>query len=140
MTRLALGLAASLALVAPAAHAADLTITLHGVDTQGGNVRVALYATAETFKKEALAEVVASQPAHPGDVVFHLPGVAPGTYAVLAYHDANRNGKLDLVLGMFPDEGWGLSNDPEVIGPPPFADSAFAVADTPAAIDIAMRY
>ena len=139
MTRFALGLAAALALAAPA-RAADLTVTLHGVEARGGNLRVALYSKPETFKKEALADVVASQPAHPGEVTFLFPGVAPGTYAALAYHDANRNQKLDLVLGMFPDEGWGLSNNPDVIGPPPFTDSAFAVADAPVAIDVEMSY
>ena len=140
MTRLALSLAVTLAFVAPSAHAADLTVILHGVEDRDGNLRVALYSKAETFKKEAFAEVVASQPARPGNVTFLFPGVAPGTYAVLAYHDANRNRKLDLILGMFPDEGWGLSNNPEVVGPPPFADSAFSVSDAPTAIDIDMSY
>lgn len=140
MSLIPLALAPALALGAASAHAADLTVTLRGVEDRGGNLRVALYAKPETFKKEAFADAVGSQPARPGDVSFTFPGVAPGTYAAVAYHDANRNGKLDLVLGMFPDEGWGLSNNPDVIGPPPFSDSAFAVSDAPTAIGIAMSY
>ncbi|MGV0975151.1 MAG: DUF2141 domain-containing protein [Azonexus sp.] len=38
------------------------------------------------------------------------------------------NGKFDLRFGMFPTEGYGHSNNPKVMGPPKFADSAFDVA------------
>jgi len=46
----------------------------------------------------------------------------------MAYHDADLNGKFDLRFGMFPTAGYGLSNNPKVMGPPKFADSAFDVA------------
>lgn len=133
------GILAAMLGAAPA-HAGDLSVTLRGVEAKGGNLRVALYAKPETFKKEALAEAVLSQPARTGEMVFTFPAVAPGTYAVVAYHDANVNGKMDLILGMFPDEGWGLSNDPDVIGPPPFADSAFTVGEGPTDIAITLSY
>ena len=42
---------------------------------------------------------------------------------------------------MFPTEGYGLSNNPKVMGPPSYEDSAFAVtAEDPAQIELKMRY
>jgi uncharacterized protein (DUF2141 family) len=64
----------------------------------------------------------------------------PGRYAIMAYHDANQDGKLNLRLGMFPVEGYGLSNNPKVFGPPKFADSAFEVAGGETAVNINISY
>jgi uncharacterized protein (DUF2141 family) len=122
-------------------QAADLTVVVHGIAKEGGDIRVALYAKPETFRKEAQALAVRSQPAKLGDERFVFAGLPKGRYAVIAYHDENRNGKLDLILGMFPAEGWGLSNNPRVIGPPSFEDSAFACSDeAPCQVDIKLTY
>ena len=43
-------------------------------------------------------------------------------------------------LGMFPTEGYGLSNNPVVLGPPSFADSAFDVGTDAQAINVELRY
>ena len=47
---------------------------------------------------------------------------------------------VDRRFGMFPTEGYGLSKDPTVSGPPAFEDSAFEVGADPASISIAIRY
>ncbi len=52
-----------------------------------------------------------------------------GRYAVIAYHDEDGNGRLNLRFGMIPVEGYGLSNDPEVAGPPRFQDAAFELRE-----------
>ena len=65
---------------------------------------------------------------------------SPGRYALMAYHDENANGKLDLRLGMFPIEGYGLSRNPKVMGPPAFEDSAFELGAEGGAQQIEMRY
>jgi len=127
-------------LAATGVQAADLTVTVSGVRDDKAAVRIVLYADADTFRHEQEARQVLSVPAAPGTVrgVFHdLP---PGRYAVLAYHDENGNGKLDMIMGMFPDEGWGLSNDPTVIGPPRFEASAFEVAEAGTAITVPLHY
>jgi uncharacterized protein (DUF2141 family) len=41
---------------------------------------------------------------------------------------------------MFPTEGYGLSNNPKVVGPPKFADSAFEVAGPETTIEIILAY
>ena len=65
---------------------------------------------------------------------------APGRYAIMAYHDENSDGKLNLRLGMFPTEGYGLSNNPKVFGPPKFADSAFDLKGDEATVEIEISY
>ena len=128
------------ALAANGGRAAELTVAVTGVRDDANTVRIALYADADSFRHEQSARQVLSLPAAPGTVsgVFHdLPA---GRYAVLAYHDENGNQKLDMVLGMFPDEGWGLSNDPTVIGPPQFEDSAFELAEPATTITVPLHY
>ena len=61
-------------------------------------------------------------------------GLPTGRYAVMAYHDENADQKLNLRFGMFPTEGYGLSNNPAIIGPPKFADSVFAIQSCPGGI------
>ena len=60
-------------------------------------------------------------------------------YAALAYHDEDGNGILNKRFGMIPTEGYALSNDPEVIGPPSFESSDFEVLGD-ADINLTMRY
>ena len=47
---------------------------------------------------------------------------------------------VDRRFGMFPTEGYGLSNNPKVSGPPAFADSAFEVSGTETRISIDLHY
>ncbi len=70
----------------------------------------------------------------------HFLDVPPGQYAVMAYHDANDDQKLDLRFGMFPKEGWGLSNNPKVMGPPSFSASSFTMTEQTMATMIDMHY
>ena len=105
-----------------------------------GNIRVVLYAGADSFRHEDRAFQVLSVPATAASVAVVFTDLPVGQYAVLAYHDANDNKKLDLRFGMFPEEGWGLSNDPTVIGPPRFSASAFDVSEPGAKVPIRLSY
>ncbi len=103
-------------------------------------MRVGLYRQPDTFRKEAKALAVQQAAATVGTVEVAFSGLEPGEYAVMAYHDENANGQLDRRFGMFPIEGYGLSNNPEVMGPPAFKDSAFNVGGGTTAISIDVRY
>lgn len=136
----AFALAAALAW-SGAAAAAELQVVVRPVAHDHGTVKLALYSSPETFRKEDKALAMLSQPAVPGEMTFRFDGLAAGRYAIVAYHDENGNGKMDRFLGMIPTEGWGLSNNPEVSGPPQFEPSAFTVADAePTRIEIDLRY
>ena len=135
---------ASLALIALSlpslAQTATLTVNLHEVRNATGNLRASLYREPETFRKEDKAVQVVTLPAVAGDARIVFADLAPGKYAVMAYHDENADGRLNLRFGMFPTEGYGLSNNPQVMGPPKFADSAFEVSSPETAIDIKLAY
>ena len=96
----------------------------------------------KTFRKEAQAVAIQQVPASAGTVTVSFDALPPGRYAIMAYHDEDGNGELNRRFGMFPTEGYGLSNNPTVSGPPAFADSAFELpAGAGAArISIDIRY
>ncbi len=118
-----------------------LRIELKGIEHEQGEIRVALFANAKSFRKADQAFASHQEPAKKGTMTLTFEEVPAGQYAVMVYHDENANGKLDLRFGMFPTEGYGLSNNPKVMGPPSFEDSEFTVAtDTPSQIEIDIRY
>ncbi len=130
----------ALAAATPAVGA-DLEVTVRGVAHGKGAVKAALYGDPATFRKEEMAQSRQSRHAQAGDAVFVFSGLADGRYAVIVYHDENDNGQMDRFLGMIPTEGYGLSNNPEVSGPPQFDPSAIAVAgDQPVRTAIELRY
>ena len=139
--RVALILAAATASGTVSAEGQPMTVRLNGIEHDRGTVRVALFADPKTFRKADQAFASGEKPAKTGTVNLVFDDVPAGQYAIMAYHDENGNGELDRRLGMFPTEGYGLSNNPKVMGPPAFEDSQFQVAgDAPSEIDIDIRY
>lgn len=123
-------LAALVALATPPALAADLSVAAQQVRSGEGQVKLMLFEREEGFRKEDKARQVLALPAAAGSVSGVFRDLPPGRYAVIAYHDENGNDKLDLRFGMFPKEGYGLSNNPKLSGPPKFKDAAFEVTQT----------
>lgn len=117
-----------------------LQVTLTGIGHDRGSMRVGLYDDPKTFRKEAHALAIQQVPAATGTVTVSFPALAAGRYAVMAYHDEDGDGELDRRFGMFPTEGYGLSNNPTVTGPPAFEDSTFSVGAEASSLSIAIRY
>ena len=124
------------------AQQTTLDVDLTGIQHANGTVRVGLYQDPKTFRKEAHALAVQQVAAATGMVTVSFAALPPGRYAVMAYHDEDGNGELNRRFGMFPTEGYGLSNNPTVSGPPAFEDSAFEVPSAAGAarISIDIRY
>lgn len=119
----------------PAATAATVDIKVENVAGKG-KVSVAV-CDRERFLKQCA--YTASVPAEAGTMKVTVPDVPPGTFAVLAYEDANDNGELDRVLGI-PNESWGMSRAPAAMfGPPKFEDAAIEVKEDPTVVDIKLR-
>jgi len=117
-----------------------LNVSLTGIQHERGSVRVGLYSDPKTFRKEAQAIAVLQVAATPRTVQVSFDDLPPGRYAIMAYHDEDGNGELNRRFGMFPTEGYGLSNNPQIAGPPAFEDSAFEVGNSPTQISIEIRY
>jgi uncharacterized protein (DUF2141 family) len=122
------------------AHAADLEVSVQAVSGNNGKVKLMLFEREDGFRKEDKARQVLALPAGAGTVTGVFRDLPPGRYAVIAYHDENGDGKLNLRFGMFPKEGYGLSNDPKFSGPPKFKDAAFEVPETGKRIAIHLAY
>ncbi len=125
--------------IAPA-FAASLDIEASGVRNTEGQVKFMLFDKAEGFRKEAASREVLAVPAQTGALQAVFKDLPPGRYAVIAYHDENANGRLDLRFGMIPAEGYGLSNNPEVMGPPSFEHAAFELGEGGRRIEIRLDY
>ncbi|MBL7981411.1 MAG: DUF2141 domain-containing protein [Flavobacteriales bacterium] len=95
--------------------------------TAGGMLNLVLCPTADSYASEKGCRLV--QVKAEGSVVrIVLNDVAPGTYAIKAFHDIDRNGKLDTNFMGIPKEPYGFSNDAMgTFGPPSFEQAAFKV-------------
>lgn len=128
-------LACGLMLATSAASAATVEVRVSNVAAKG-KVSVAV-CDRERFLKQCLYS--ASVPAQPGETTVTLKDIPPGTWAVLAYQDANDNGQLDRNFIGIPSENYGFSrNAPSRFGPPGFEDAAIEVREgvTAAAIKL----
>ncbi len=124
MTTKRIGVAAASLLVAVAAvgagvptmprAGADLQVQLSGVRSAKGVVHLCLSPSPGRFldckaDPNAVARTLAAGSAGRID----LGPIKAGTYALLVVHDENRNGKLDMMMGI-PREGFGFSNNPSM--------------------------
>lgn len=107
------------------AHAADLKITVEGLDGDKGTLYLALYdqnGFPKSGQQIAGTMSKASQTTH----VFN--NLTPGRYAVSAYQDINSNEKLDKNLVGIPQEPYGFSNNAKgFMGPPKFESAAITL-------------
>lgn len=130
---------AMLAAFAAPALAADLEVAVQGSRGGDGPVKLMLFEREDGFRKEDRARQVLALPAG-GAPTGVFRGLPPGRYAVVAYHDENGDGKLNLRFGMFPKEGYGLSNAPKLVGPPKFKDAAFDLPESGARVVVRLGY
>ena len=127
-------------LLANQSCAADLNVAVESVRSSKGQVKLMLFEREQGFRKEDQARQVMALPAREGSVIGAFRDLPPGRYAVIAYHDENANDKLDLRFGMFPKEGYGLSNDYVPSGPPKYKAAAIDVPNTGASSVIRLAY
>jgi uncharacterized protein (DUF2141 family) len=131
---------AVLTVLSQAGRAAELEVDVQGVRGLTGQVKLMLFEREDGFRKEDKARQVLPVPAAAGTVSGVFKDLPAGRYAVIAYHDENGDGRLNLRFGMFPQEGYGLSNNPKLSGPPRFKDAAFEVGEAGSRISIRLDY
>ncbi len=103
-----------------------LTIEIVGVKSSDGNVRVAVYDTQDSFLSKDKVFKTGSASAKEGKTEVSIDDIPDGEYAVVLYHDANGNDKLDTNWLGVPKEPVGFSNAKmKTFGPPKFKECAF---------------
>jgi uncharacterized protein (DUF2141 family) len=133
------GAALLLSVATGAAVAADLAVKISGVAHERGKIRICLYNDPTGFRHEEKSVYIIEQPAAPVTVTARFENLPAGRYALIAYHDENGDGALNRLLGMIPSEGYGVSNNPKVMGPPKFEEAAIQL-DESMAVEIKLNY
>ena len=117
---------------AQTAMASTLKVRVTGATTAKGQIFVCVFREGQGFpdclKNKPTAKT--SVAAGPGvEVVFDA--IAPGDYAVSAFHDENGNGRIDTNFIGIPRESLGVSNNPKLgMGAPRFEVARVRVGDT----------
>lgn len=110
-----------------------ITVSIDNVPSDNGKVNYALYNKADFMKKPV--QVQSSSPKGKKSTVI-FTDIAPGNYAVICFHDANSNDKMDFQANGMPLESYGVSNNPMSFGPPIFDEAQFEVSDKDVTLEI----
>lgn len=104
----------------------SVEVAMYNFDSNQGTVQVGLYISEGHFLEiptKTLETTIKDQKAQ---VVFEdLPD---GVYAIGVFHDEDDDKEMDMLLGFFPMEDYGTSNNaPARFGPPEWEDAQFAL-------------
>lgn len=139
-TQLASLAAVASMLSAGTAIGADLTVNLTGIRSDAGSIQIGVANSADAYDGKAkLVTGKSVVPDKSGKTTATFSDVAPGRYAVMVTHDENGNGKLDTNLIGMPIEGYGFSNNPNVMRKPTWDEAAFEVDADGQSITIELR-
>ena len=110
-----------------------ITVTVPNLTSNKGKVSYALY-NKENFRLKPLQAKSTLVKDKKSTVVF--TDVVPGEYAIVCYHDANENGKMDFQPSGMPMEDYGISNNPRSFGPPNYETAKFVISDKDVTLEI----
>lgn len=110
---------------------AELHVRIEGV-AEKGSIHVYAFTAPEGFPKEehAVFHQVYPRPApaqNELDIRISVPDAAE--YAVMSFQDTDGDGKMNRLLGMIPQEPYGLSRNPQLFGKPKFSDAAIKASE-----------
>lgn len=117
-----------------------ITVTVHGLRSDRGHVRIALYADPAKWTLDAgvVARCVGTPRGGDATCVLSAPRAGRYAFALLADEDDDRRMRKDL-LGI-PQEGYGFSNDVRpALSVPSFASASFEVTG-PTRVRVTARY
>ena len=118
----------------------ELTVEIYGIEAPAGAVAIAIFDDPARY--EARQHPVARRilPVSGDSLAWKVMLPAHTQYAVMAYHDVNGNGEIDIGRFGIPREPYGFSNDARSpLGPPRFAAAGFELAAEAATIRIRVK-
>jgi uncharacterized protein (DUF2141 family) len=88
-----------------------------------------MYRSEETWLKDGSAAYSTALEASSSEPHWRIDNLPHGRYAIAAYYDENRDGRLNRNTIGLPTEQYGFSNDAKgVFGPASWKDSSFEVS------------
>jgi len=126
---LVLGLIVGMAALTPASRAAEtasLTVTFSGVKATTGAIMFTVVNSEVAYADKAPATAQAVLPVSNSSASHVFTGLAPGRYAIKAFHDVNGDGKMNANPFGIPTEPFAFSNNAVGnMGPARWADASF---------------
>ncbi len=116
-------------MLAQLVQAESLTVVISGIEEARGEIRLALYDSAEAFDDNGEATRKGLAPATGEEITVTIDDLPAGQYAIKLYHDADSDGELGRNMMGMPKERYGFSNNKGRFGPPPWQDAVFEVAE-----------
>ena len=113
-----------------------ITVKIDNALNDEGSMLIGLHNGSTFMKSKGLDNHKSAVVDGKAEVTFE--GLTPGTYAIMAFHDANDNGKMDFDTNGMPLESYGMSNNPMLYGPPSFTDAMFNLKDKDLELHIRM--
>jgi uncharacterized protein (DUF2141 family) len=102
----------------------DITVIIKNLDSNEGQVYVALYNSQASFLDKEFKATFSTIENNSCEVTFK--NVPKGVYAISMFHDENENKKLDSNFLGIPKEDYGCSNNAKgFMGPPNWKDAKF---------------
>lgn len=109
------------------AETGTITVTLRGLDSDEGQLMVALYASDATWLSDSLMGIITE--INEGEATVVFKEVPYGIYAISSFHDQNSNDELDAGLFGIPKEPYACSKGAKGrFGPPKWEDAKFEVS------------
>ena len=106
----------------------QVSVQINNVTSDKGKVYFVLYNTEEGFNSKNYFKGEISNIKN-GVASATFMNLEPETYAIVCFHDANDNGKMDFETNGMPLEDYGSSNNVMNYGPPQFNDAKFELKD-----------
>ena len=116
----------------------QIVVRVKNITPETGKIRIGIYDAMLPFPQEGIHLTHLVVNAQSSEIAATFTNVPFGQYAVAVIHDADDNGKLNRILGMFPGEKTGYSNNAAngMFGPPSFRDAQFLFNSAEQTIEI----
>jgi len=111
-----------------------ITISVVNALNDNGNIHFAFHSETTFMKTAPLYAKSSTIENGICKVVFE--NVPEGEYAILCFHDENKNDRMDFQENGMPKESYGASNNVMNFGPPQFDSSKFQVLDKDLSLEI----
>ena len=119
------------------AVAAELVVTVTGIDGRPGEIGCALFAAPPGFPIDISRARQVWLPPDAAGVKCRFRDVAEGRYAVAVTHDLDGRRKIDTNMFGAPTRPWGVSNNVRpMMRAPTFEEAAFEVGGVDVTIDV----
>lgn len=126
-------------LVAASASAGDLQVNLQDIRVQTGTLHMSVVDGPDGWNQKAKPVQAQSAKVTGETAHFAFKDLPAGDYAVMVTQDENDNGKLDTNMLGVPVEGYGFSNNPQVMRKPTWEEARVHVPAEGSTITIILR-